>query len=117
MGGARVETLCACATTAALADSRAADILASSAAAGVLRPILSGGVSIVNARAAARERGIEIVETRSSRGRALHQPGLAQAAHERRRTLGRRHGLRAEQPAAGLGPRRHTSKRRWPARC
>jgi D-3-phosphoglycerate dehydrogenase len=53
----------------ALADSRAAEILASSAAAGVLRPILSGGVSIVNARAAARERGIEIVESRSTRAR------------------------------------------------
>jgi D-3-phosphoglycerate dehydrogenase len=35
----------------------------------VLRPILSGGVSIVNARAAARERGIEIVESRSTRSR------------------------------------------------
>jgi D-3-phosphoglycerate dehydrogenase / 2-oxoglutarate reductase len=53
----------------ALADSRASEILASSAAAGVLRPILSGGVSIVNARAAARERGIEIVESRSTRTR------------------------------------------------
>jgi len=53
----------------ALAESRAAEILASSAAAGVLRPILSGGVSIVNARAAARERGIEIIETRSTRAR------------------------------------------------
>ena len=53
----------------ALAESRAADVLASSAAAGVLRPILSGGVSIVNARAAARERGIEIIESRSTRPR------------------------------------------------
>ncbi len=53
----------------ALAESRAAEILASSAAAGVLRPILSGGVSIVNARAAARERGIEIIESRSTRAR------------------------------------------------
>ena len=52
-----------------LADSRAADVLASSAAAGVLRPILSGGVSMVNARAVARERGIEIIESRSTRAR------------------------------------------------
>jgi D-3-phosphoglycerate dehydrogenase len=44
-------------------------MLASSAAAGVLRPILSGGVSIVNARAVARARGIDIAETRSSRTR------------------------------------------------
>lgn len=53
----------------ALADSRGTDILASSAAAGLLKPILSGGVSVINSRAAARERGIEIVETRSSRPR------------------------------------------------
>jgi D-3-phosphoglycerate dehydrogenase len=52
-----------------LADSPSADVLAASAAAGVLRPILSSGVSIVNARAAARARGIDIVETRSSRPR------------------------------------------------
>ena len=53
----------------ALAESRAADVLAASAAVGVLRPILSSGVSIVNALAAARERGIEIIESRSSRPR------------------------------------------------
>jgi D-3-phosphoglycerate dehydrogenase / 2-oxoglutarate reductase len=53
----------------ALAESRAAEVLASSAAAGVLRPILSGGVSMVNARAVARERGIEIIESRSTRAR------------------------------------------------
>ncbi len=53
----------------ALAESRGTDILGASAAAGVLRPILSSGVSIVNARAAARERGVEIVETRSTRSR------------------------------------------------
>jgi D-3-phosphoglycerate dehydrogenase len=38
-------------------------------AAGVLRPILSGGLSVVNAAAAARARGIELVESRSSRPR------------------------------------------------
>src|SRR5205807_6355252 len=42
---------------------------AASAAAGVLRPILSSGVSIVNARAAAVARGIDIVESRSTRSR------------------------------------------------
>src|SRR5262245_28360836 len=68
MGAARVETI-ALRYYGALADSRAAEILASSAAAGVLRPILSGGVSIVNARSAAHERGIEIVESRSTRPR------------------------------------------------
>lgn len=52
-----------------LAESRGVDILAASATAGVLRPILSSGVSIVNARAAARERAIDVVESRSSRRR------------------------------------------------
>jgi D-3-phosphoglycerate dehydrogenase len=68
MGAARIETI-ALRYYGALADNRAADVLASSAAAGVLRPILSGAVSIVNARAAARQRGIEIIETRSVRPR------------------------------------------------
>jgi D-3-phosphoglycerate dehydrogenase len=53
----------------ALAETRATDVLGASAAAGVLRPILSGGVSLVNARAAARERGVDIIETRSTRTR------------------------------------------------
>jgi D-3-phosphoglycerate dehydrogenase / 2-oxoglutarate reductase len=53
----------------ALAEARGVDVLAASAAAGVLRPILSSGVSIVNARTAARARGIDIVETRSARAR------------------------------------------------
>jgi D-3-phosphoglycerate dehydrogenase len=68
MGAARVDSI-ALRYYGALADSRAAEILASSAAAGVLRPILSGGVSIINARAAARDRGIEIIESRSTRPR------------------------------------------------
>jgi D-3-phosphoglycerate dehydrogenase len=68
MGPARVEQI-AVRYYGSLADSRAAELLASSAAAGVLRPILSGGVSVVNARAAARERSIEITETRSTRPR------------------------------------------------
>ena len=53
----------------ALADSRTVEILGASATAGVLRPILSNGVSIVNARSAARERAIDVVESRSTRRR------------------------------------------------
>jgi D-3-phosphoglycerate dehydrogenase len=68
MGPARVEAI-GLRYYGALADNRAADVLAASAAAGILRPILSGGVSLVNARAAARERGIEIIESRSTRPR------------------------------------------------
>jgi D-3-phosphoglycerate dehydrogenase / 2-oxoglutarate reductase len=52
-----------------LAETRAAEVLASSAAAGMLRPILSTGVSMVNARAVASDRGIDIVESRSARAR------------------------------------------------
>ena len=66
MGTARVESL-AIRYYGALVESRGLDVLAASAATGMLRPILSSGVSIVNACAAARERGIDIVETRSSR--------------------------------------------------
>ena len=68
MGAARIEEL-GVRYYGALVDVRGVDVLAASAAAGVLRPILSSGVSIVNARAVARQRGIEIVESRSSRPR------------------------------------------------
>jgi D-3-phosphoglycerate dehydrogenase / 2-oxoglutarate reductase len=68
MGTARIEEL-GVRYYGALVESRGVEILAASAAAGVLRPILSSSVSIVNARAAARERGIDIVESRSSRSR------------------------------------------------
>lgn len=52
-----------------LAENPATSILAASATAGVLRPVLAGSVSVVNARTAAKERGIDIVETRSTRAR------------------------------------------------
>jgi D-3-phosphoglycerate dehydrogenase len=45
------------------------ELLASSVVAGVLRPLLSGTVTVVNARSIAGERGIDIVETRSARPR------------------------------------------------
>jgi D-3-phosphoglycerate dehydrogenase len=68
MGAARIQAL-GVRYYGALVDARALEVLAASAAAGVLRPILSIGVSIVNARAAAEARGIDIVESRSSRTR------------------------------------------------
>jgi len=68
MGTARIEAI-GVRYYGALVESRGVDVLAASAAAGALRPILSGGVSMVNARAAARERGIDIVESRSTRAR------------------------------------------------
>jgi len=68
MGAARIEEI-GVRYYGALVESRGLEVIAASAAAGVLRPILSSGVSIVNARAAARERGIDIVESRSERSR------------------------------------------------
>ena len=68
MGAARVHGL-GVRYYGTLADARAADILASSAAAGMLRPMLSSGVSMVNARTVAADRGIDIVESRSARAR------------------------------------------------
>ena len=49
--------------------SARAEMLASAVVAGVLQPLLTSAVTIVNARALAIQRGIEIVETRSSRPR------------------------------------------------
>jgi D-3-phosphoglycerate dehydrogenase len=69
MGVARIEAI-SLRYYGALAESHASGLLASSAAAGVLRPILSDNeVSIVNARSVARQRGIDIVESRSARSR------------------------------------------------
>ena len=45
------------------------DLLASAAVAGVLRPMLSSAVTVVNARKVAASRGIEVIESRSSRPR------------------------------------------------
>ena len=44
-------------------------LIANAATAGMLRPILSTAVTVVNARAVAAQRGIEIIESRSSRPR------------------------------------------------
>jgi D-3-phosphoglycerate dehydrogenase / 2-oxoglutarate reductase len=47
------------------------ELISSSVVAGVLRPMLSSNVTVVNARAIAAERGIEVVESRSSRPRSF----------------------------------------------
>ncbi|HEX7139160.1 MAG TPA: phosphoglycerate dehydrogenase [Vicinamibacterales bacterium] len=73
LGAGRIEAL-GVRYYGALLESRGVEVLASSAAAGALRPILSGGISIVNAMSAARERGIDVIESRSSRAR--HFTGL-----------------------------------------
>jgi D-3-phosphoglycerate dehydrogenase len=46
-----------------------ASLIANAAIAGMLRPILSTTVTVVNARSVAAQRGIEIIESRSSRPR------------------------------------------------
>ena len=51
-----------------LATSRT-DLLANAVLTGMFKPILSSGVTLVNARTVAAERGIEVVESRSSRQR------------------------------------------------
>jgi D-3-phosphoglycerate dehydrogenase len=69
MGVARVEAI-SIRYYGALADAHALDVLAASAVTGVLRPILrDSDVSIVNARTVARQRGIDVVESRSARVR------------------------------------------------
>ncbi len=68
MGRARVKSI-GVRYYGALAELESVDVIAASATAGVLRPVLSNGVSIVNARAAARQRAIDVVQSRSTRRR------------------------------------------------
>jgi D-3-phosphoglycerate dehydrogenase len=66
----------------ALAQTRN-DVIVNAVLAGVFRPILSSGVTLVNARRIAEDRGIEVIESRSERARdytsllsvQLHSPG------------------------------------------
>jgi len=51
-----------------LANSRT-DMLGNAVVAGMFKPILSSGVTLVNARTVAADRGIEVVESRSTRRR------------------------------------------------
>jgi D-3-phosphoglycerate dehydrogenase len=51
-----------------LADART-DVIVNAVLAGFFKPILSTGVTLVNARSVAAERGIEVVESRSTRTR------------------------------------------------
>src|SRR5215210_5924171 len=48
-----------------------AQLLSSAVVAGVLKPMLSSNVTVVNARAIAAERGIEVIDSRSSRPRSF----------------------------------------------
>jgi D-3-phosphoglycerate dehydrogenase len=68
MGRARVQSI-GVRYYGALAELGTVDVIAASATGGVLRPILSSGVTIVNARAVARQRAIDVVESRSTRRR------------------------------------------------
>jgi D-3-phosphoglycerate dehydrogenase len=69
MGVARVEAI-SIRYYGVLAEAHALDALTASGVTGVLRPIMSDSeVSIVNARTVARQRGIDVVESRSARAR------------------------------------------------
>ena len=104
------------AITARWPTARGRGVLASSAAAGVLRPILSSGVSIVNARAAARGRGIDIVESRSSPA-ALHEPASRSSCTRATASAGPK--ARCSSPTARGWSRSaaSTSKPRLAGRC
>jgi len=52
-----------------LAEGGGGSVLAASATAGALRRVLTGGISIVNAKTLAESRGVAVVESRSSRRR------------------------------------------------
>ena len=116
MGTARIEAL-GVRYYGALAESRGVDVLAASAAAGVLRPILSSGVSIVNARAAARARGIDIVESRSSRSRHFTSLRLDQAARPTPASAGSKARCSSRTARGWCRSAASTSKRRSAARC
>ena len=57
------------------------DMIANAVLVGFFKPMLEAGVTPVNARNVAHERGIEIIESRSTRTRNYTQPALGEAAH------------------------------------
>ena len=77
------------------------DMVVNAVLVGLFRPMLSSGVTPVNARAVAAERGIEIVESRSTRTRNYTSLMSMKLHTSRRRTLGRRRSLRAHVSPAG----------------
>ncbi len=56
---------------------------------GVLKPILSERVTLVNALSTAKERGIHFLETRSTPRPELQQPDLGEAENRRGRAVDR----------------------------
>ena len=77
------------------------DMLVGAVLVGLFRTMLSSTVTLVNARSIAQQRGLEIVESHSTRPAQLHESHLDQAAYEPRRALGGRRRVRA----AGAAPR------------
>ena len=80
------------------------------------KPMLSTGITLVNAASVATARGIEVVESRSNADAQLHQPDVRKASHQPRRTLGRRRRARAHDAAARPHRRRGSRGRRSKAR-
>ena len=94
----------------ALAEHATVDVVAASATAGVLRPILSNGVTIVNARAAARERAIDVVQSRGTRRRDYLSLLSIKLRNEQRRPRGRGHGVRGRRACGWSACRASASK-------
>ena len=92
------------------------DMIANSVLVGLFKPMLEAGVTLVNARTVAHERGIEVIESRSTRSRnytsllsvKLHTPD--------ERALGRRRGLRTDDARGWCCSTASASKRRSTAR-
>ena len=116
MGTARIEAL-GLRYYGALAETRAADIL------GIERggrgaAADSVGRRLDRERAQRRPRARHRDRRDAQRaGAALHQPRLDQAAHERRRTLGRRAPCSNRTVRGWCRCAASPSKRRWPERC
>ena len=98
-----------------LAQSRTG-VIVNGVLAGLFKPLLSTGVTVVNARSVAAEHGIEIVESRSTRPRNYTSLISLKIRTAHGRALGRRRGLRKRLAAAGAWWTESPSKRRSKAR-
>ena len=88
------------------------DMIVNAVLVGLFKPILSSGVTMVNARSVAADRGIEVDRVAQLPAAQLHEPALAQAAHERRRAVGGRRRVRAHAARGSCWSTASTSRRR-----
>ena len=93
------------AITGALAEGPT-ELIASAVLLGIFETMLSEGVTMVNARAIAGQRGIDVHESRSSRPRNFTNLLSVKLETSAERALRRRHRVRARQRAARPARRR-----------